>query len=154
MENAENPTKSRRKISRIMKKLLLPIVLCLITCVVYAQTGAPHGGFFESTPNPYSTANQNAISDGWYEATILYTSHTGHKATYTLNVRVERLCVVAIDFGNGGSVHKGYNNSGYYYRGGGLSFERDRNGYVVAASTIVTVSYDNGGWQQFNIYIQ
>ncbi len=135
-----------------MQKLFFSLVICFITSVVYAQTGVPCGGYFEAIPS--YTKYKDAISDGWYEATILYTSHTGHKATYVLDVKVEHLCVVAISFGNGGSVHKGYNNSGYYYRGGGLSFERDRNGNIVAASTTVTVSYDNGDWQQFNIYIQ
>ena len=85
---------------------------------------------------------------------IKYTSHTGQESTYQLNVKVERLVVVAIDFGNGGYVHKGSNNSGYYYRGGALYFQRDEYGNVVSAYATVDINYDYGGWQKFQILIQ
>ena len=87
-------------------------------------------------------------------ATIEYTSNTGLRATYTLNVAVEQLCVIAIDFGNGGSVHKDRNNSGYYYNGGGLYISRDNYGNVISASTTVRITYDNGSWQRFDIFIE
>lgn len=81
------------------------------------------------------------IDNGWYEATVKYsTSNTYTKSTYTLKVKVEYNSVTKIDFGNGGSVHSGYNNSGYYYSGGHLSFERNFNNEIVAATTRVTVS--------------
>ena len=137
-----------------MKKIIILVLGMLFAHITYSQTGAPHGGYYQSTPNPYHPANQNAIADGWYMATIDYTSNTGHKATYTLKVAVEDLCVVAIDFGNGGYVHKGRNNSGYHYRGGGLYFSRDLYGNIVSASTTVTITYDNSSWQQFDIYIE
>lgn len=126
------------------------LILSLICCAnnVSAQ------GYYQSVPNPYHPANQSAIKDGRYEAIVQYSSHTGHRATYTLDVQVEQLCVVAIIFPNGGYVHKGRNNSGYYFQGGGLYFERDRYGNVIAASTTVYIKYDNGGWQKFEIYIQ
>ena len=141
-------------LSFLRRKLFLLIALLLFSGFVYSQSGAPYGGYYESVPNPYHPANQNAIENGWYEAIIQYSSNTGHRATYTLDVKVEQLCVVAILFPNGGSVHKGHNNSGYYYQGGGLYFERDRYGNVVAASTTVYIKYNDGDWQKFDIFIQ
>ncbi len=85
------------------------------------------------------------IKDGWYEATVKYSNYnTGTYATYTLDVKVEYGSVVRIDFGNGGSVHSGYNNEGYLYTGGYLNFERDYIGDIIAATTSVTVSDDDG----------
>ena len=130
-------------------KFLLVLSLCININNIYAQRS-----FFDAVPNPYHPANQNAIQDGWYEAIIKYTSHTGQESTYQLNVKVERLVVVAIDFGNGGYVHKGSNNSGYYYRGGALYFQRDEYGNVVSAYATVDINYDYGGWQKFQILIQ
>ena len=56
-----------------------------------------------------------SIDDGWYKAIVM----TGY-SKYRLNVKVEYDRVVAIDFGNGGSVHTGMNNEGYTYGGGYL----------------------------------
>lgn len=96
----------------------------------------------------------NKIDDGWYEATVNYSNYkTGTNATYTLNVKVEYGVVAKIDFGNGGSVHSGYNNEGYIYTGGYLSFEKNYNGDIVAATTTVTVS-DENGMRYFKIRIQ
>jgi len=65
----------------------------------------------------------SAISNGWYNATVkYYNPNTDTQSTYSLSVRVENDAVTAIDFGNGGSVHSGYNNSGYSYSGGRLTF--------------------------------
>jgi hypothetical protein len=130
-------------------KILLVLSLCINANNIYAQRS-----FFDAVPNPYHPANQNAIQDGWYEAIVHYSSHTGQESTYKLNVKVENLVVVVIDFGNGGYVHRGPNNSAYHYRGGGLYFERNQYGEVVAASTTVDIYYDYGGWQKFQIYIQ
>ena len=53
------------------------------------------------------------IENGWYQATVQYNNYkTGTNSTYTLNVKVEYNNVTVIDFGNGGSVHTGYNNEG------------------------------------------
>lgn len=88
----------------------------------------------------YPPAKTAGISDGWYEATVKYSnSNTYTRSTYTLNVQVEADRVVKIDFGNGGSVHSGYNNSGYYYSGGYLDFQYDYNRNIVGATTRVTV---------------
>lgn len=82
----------------------------------------------------------SGVEDGWYEATVKYSnSETYTRSTYTLNVEVESNRVVKIDFGNGGSVHSGYNNSGYYYSGGNLNFQYDFNRNIIGATTRVTV---------------
>ncbi len=88
-----------------------------------------------------STEALQNIENGWYEATVSYFNpKTFTKSNYRLNVKVEYNRVTAIDFGNGGSVHAGYNNSGYSYSGGTLSFRRDYSGNIVSASTRVTIT--------------
>ena len=98
----------------------------------------------------------NSIDNGWYVATVsYYNSKTFHRATYTLNVYVEYNNVTKIDFGDGGSVHSGYNNSGYMYSGGYLSINKDYSGNIQSATTNVTVSYyDPYYTQTFDITIK
>ena len=62
-------------------KILLVLSLCINANNIYAQRS-----FFDAVPNPYHPANQNAIQDGWYEAIVHYSSHTGQESTYKLNV--------------------------------------------------------------------
>ena len=110
-------------------------------------------------PNVYSTPVDTkqhvyGIKDGWYSAKVQYTNYnTGTNATYTLKVYVQYNSVIKIDFGNGGSVHSGYNNEGYIYSGGSLYFETDRNGNITAATSTVTIS-DNSGIRYFKIRIE
>lgn len=93
----------------------------------------------------------NQIENGNYEAVVYYSSTTGQKSTYELVVTVTNDVVTAIHFGNNGSVHSGYNNSGYTYSGGSLTFSRDYNGNIISASTTVKVTYYNGTIQYFQI---
>ena len=86
----------------------------------------------------------NQIENGNYEAVVYYSSTTGQKSTYELIVTVTNDVVTAIHFGNSGSVHSGYNNSGYTYSGGQLSFSRDYQGNITGASTTVKVTYPRG----------
>jgi hypothetical protein len=96
----------------------------------------------------------SGIKDGWYSATVKYSNYkTYTNSTYTLDVQVQYNSVTKIDFGNGGSIHSGYNNSGYTYSGGYLSFERDFNQNIVAATTTITV-YDNGNTKTYNVRIE
>ena len=83
-----------------------------------------------------STASYySGIDNGWYSADVV----VGYQ-TYTLSVYVENNSVTKIDFGNGGSVHSGYNNSGYLYSGGQLRFNKDYSGNIIGARTTVTVT--------------
>jgi hypothetical protein len=94
------------------------------------------------------------IDDGWYTAKVgYYNNSTFTRATYSLDVKVEYNSVTAIDFGNGGSVHSGYNNSGYTYYGGSLYMEKNYQGQIVAATTKVTVS-DSDGTRSYDIRIE
>lgn len=143
---------------RLLKILFVFLALCLPN-VAFSQLvgGSPS---FETLPNPYHPANQSRQSsqnngfDGWIEATIQYSSNTGHHATYTLDVAIQDFRVVAIDFGNGGYIHTGQNNSGYVYQGGELYTTQDIYGNITSMYTTVRISYQNGSWQVFNITIE
>lgn len=111
-------------------------VLCLVTQEVKGQF-----------------VSYNQIENGKYEATVYYSSSTGHRAKYQLVVTVFNDAVTAIHFDNNGSVHSGYNNEGYSYSGGSLSFSRDYNGKITGASTTVEVRYSNGTKLLFKIEI-
>ena len=94
------------------------------------------------------------IEDGWYEANVKYANYqTSTYRTYTLDVKVQYNRVVAIDFGNGGSVHTGYNNSGYTYSGGTLYFETNYAREIIAATTTVTI-FQGNQTQRFDIRIE
>ena len=137
-----------------MKKILF---LILFPVLVNAQSGGsivlPDAGLSPSGVL-WNAVTESSIPDGWYASTVkYYNTSTGTKATYTLNVKVEYNKVVMIDFGNGGSVHNGYNNEGYIYSGGLLSFEYNSRGNIVGAETDVSIS-DSDGYRKFNIFIE
>ena len=101
----------------------------------------------------HSLTLQN-IEDGWYEANVTYNNpNTYQRSNYQLSVKVENNRVNTIDFGNEGSIHAGYNNSGYTYYGGNLSFQRDFNGQISSASTQVSVT-DSNGTRYYDVKIQ
>jgi hypothetical protein len=118
-----------------MKKLLVLLLLLVIPFFSFERT-------------------IDGIEDGWYRATVVYfNTSTYTRSTYTLNVKVEWDRVVAIDFGNGGSVHSGYNSSGYIYGGGYLYFSRDYDYNIISATATVTVT-DGSDYSTFNITIE
>jgi hypothetical protein len=95
------------------------------------------------------------IGDGRYKATVKVFNHSSYsRNTYTLVVEVRNDRVVSIEFDNGGSIHDGYNNSGYRYSGGTLQFERDYGGSVRAATATVTQVLDNGSYRTYDIRIE
>jgi hypothetical protein len=98
-------------------------------------------GFSNNDVPAIETTKAANIQDGWYKATVsYYNSSTYQRSNYTLDVKVQYNRVVAIDFGNGGSVHSGYNNSGYTYSGGILSFQRDySSGQITSATARVSI---------------
>jgi len=79
---------------------------------------------------------------------------TGTNSTYKLNVYVQYDKVTKIDFGNGGSVHTGYNNEGYLYSGGTLYFDTDYQGTISSATATVTISDNNGSMHTYKITIE
>jgi hypothetical protein len=111
-----------------MKKTLLSIFL--ITSLL-----APSSSHALVSPALSNVANRTSIDDGWYSAIVKYMNpNTYTTSKYRLNVKVQYNRVVAIDFGNGGSVHSGFNNEGYFYTGGTLS--SDYSGNVTATVSV------------------
>lgn len=132
-----------------MKRLILLVGFLIIPLSAFTSPDVKHT--VESQTNSSLLTN---IEDGWYEATVKYFNYsTGTRSTYTLNVKVEYNRVTMIDFGNGGSVHSGYNSSGYIYSGGNLSFTRDYDYNVVGANTTVRISLENGNTITYNVDI-
>lgn len=127
-----------------MKKIIL------VTCITVLLGGIP---LCSSAQVPFTTYKsiKNILENGLYEATVYYSSSTGQRSKYTLNVKVVDDHVTAIYFGNNGSVHIGYNNEGYSYSGGTLSFSKNYNGEITGATTLVQIKYSNGTVQQFKI---
>ena len=95
--------------------------------------------------------NEVILDDGVYELTVHCESHTGLNKNYLLDVRIKNDQVTQIYFSNGGSVHNGYNNSGYTWRGGGIEWRTDWYGNVTGGKAIIQVDYGNGQWQLFTI---
>jgi len=114
------------------------VLLALCTTVVlsgYCQVGKSAALDYPINPNGAR------IEDGWYKATVEYHNlNTLTKSTYTLDVEVNHVKVSRIDFGNGGSVHDGVNNSGYFYSGGLLHLFVDREGNAIKSETTVTIT--------------
>lgn len=129
-----------------MKSIFLTITLVFTLSLLQAQDFSP-------VPNA-AELDVKTIDNGWYDASVAYYNpSTYQRSNYTLSVKVEYDRVTVIDFGNGGSVHSGYNNSGYTYTGGSLTMKRDYEGNIVAATTRVSVS-DSNGTRTFDITIQ
>lgn len=124
-----------------MKNVLLILIILVSYVPSSVSQVVPRNGQNYRITYPAPT---QGIKNGWYQATVKYfNSNTYTRSTYTLNVEVEYNRVVKIDFGNGGSVHSGYNNSDYYYSGGQLMFQYDYNRNIIGATTRVTVQKGN-----------
>ena len=138
-----------------MKKTFIVILLSLCSYATYAQgyitlpsiqyqttkptQNYPNGQLY--LPDISYDRIDNILKDGWYEATVTYNnSNTGRKSVYTLNVKVFDDRVTSIRFGNEGSLHSGFNTSGYTYSGGNLSFYQNNEGTIIAADTKVDIS--------------
>jgi hypothetical protein len=123
--------------------IVLFITILLLFSIISKGTSTPESGHYQS------------IKNGWYEATVsYYNPNTFRSSSYILDVKVEYNRVVQIDFGNGGSIHSGYNNSGYIYGGGNLSLQRDYSGNILGATTKVIVTYNNGTLITYNIELE
>lgn len=86
-----------------MKKLILLLALLTGLPIANARPKAPLAPHFQ-------TVRQQSIPDGWYKATVEYYNYKTHfRNTYILKVKVVYGTITVIDFGNGGSVHSGYN---------------------------------------------
>lgn len=134
-------------------KSLKHLFVSVLFCITYTSVGIENN----STPLPELTSTLSSdIDNGWYTARVeYYNSKTYTRATYTLNVYVEYNSISKIDFGDGGSVHDGYNNSGYSFYSSSLRLNKDYNGNVRSATADVTVTYYNPYYTQtFDITIE
>ena len=92
------------------------------------------------------------LEDGWYTCKVAYSSSSSYiRSTYSLPVKVQYGQVVEIEFGSGGSVHSGYNNSGYTFSGGTISLEKDYSGKIIGGTSTVTIRENNGGSKRYEI---
>jgi len=129
-----------------MKKVLILIALIISTNFVLAGAIYPKQSFCDQ--------KTLGIPNGWYKATVEYYNYnTGTRSTYTLKVKVMYDRVVAIDFGNGGTVHDGYNNENYVYGGGYLDYVTDYNTQEITSATATVTITDTSGVRSFKILI-
>ena len=129
-----------------MKRLIITLSI-VIAFISTSTTVKAQYLYYEPISKPVT------IEAGWYKALVKYNNtRTFTKSNYTLKVKVEYGKVTAIDFGNGGSVHTGYNNEGYIYSGGTLSYEKNYQGEITGASCRVMVS-DSDGIKYYDISI-
>lgn len=133
-----------------MKKVLL-IVFSIFACIsiepIQAQ-GFTYTPFFNVTSR---NLFEVILDDGIYEVQVEYQSHTQHRAVYKLMVKIQNDNITQIYFGDGGSVHTGYNNSGYTWRGGGIQWTRNWDGTIIGGKAVIQITYTNSGWQLFTI---
>lgn len=92
------------------------------------------------------------IKNGDYTANVGYYSYTGHKARYTLRVKVENGYISVIYFEDGGYLHT--NSDSYYFDGGKLSPIRDQKGTLIAAEGEVIITDKKNRKILFEIVIQ
>lgn len=95
-----------------------------------------------------------SIENDLYKSKLQYYNYsTDESGTYTLKVRVEYNAVKEVDFGDGGAVYDGYNNSDYSWSGGYLSFSSNYQGQVESSSANVTIYGSNVSIRIFDITI-
>ena len=138
----------RRSQYLITMKRLLIIIFCLGIWTAPAAAQVYYTPFFRTTTRNLS---QIILENGIYKLPVQYESNTGHNATYILNVKIQNDKITCIYFDNGGSVHDGYNNSGYTWDGGGIKWDTDWNGNIQSGIAIIQVRYHDGGYQLFTI---
>lgn len=137
-----------------MNKYSIITILCIFTIsfgakaqgITYLPSTTSSSSYYDyptfSSPRPRSSIPSRMLKDGYYEATVLYSSYTGHQATYDLVVKVVDDRVVSIYFDDDEYIHTGKNNSGYHYRGGSLSPVYNNRGDIIALSGMVE-TYQN-----------
>lgn len=110
---------------------------------------------YEPLPPAGKTNYSRHVEDGVYNATVYYMNvGNSYSAKYTLKVSVSYGRVTKIDFGNGGNVHTGFNNEGYTYSGGELTYKRDNNYDIVSGTASVTIMDPDIKIKRFTIVIQ
>lgn len=128
-------------------------LLLLLPLITLGLPSAKAQIFLEYEPI-YESNHQFMLEDGNYQAIVIYQSHTGHRATYSLAVTVVRDKVVAIHFPNGGYIHKDADlfTDNYSWSGGRLNVDsRDFEGNItsVKADIQLTLRSQQDGIKRF-----
>lgn len=139
-----------------MKKLLniFGIAILLYLGVIPSQAQTYDPPFVSFTPVldvTHRNLREVILEDGVYELVVNCDSSTGSSARYVLDVRIQNDTITHIYFDNGGSVHNGWNNSGYSWNGGGIKWSTDYYGDITGGLAVIQVTYQNGRWQLFTI---
>jgi hypothetical protein len=120
-----------------MKKLIILTGVIFSLSFGYSLDAYAQYQIYEPIPSIYG----KKVNDGNYKATVRYTNYaTNYKATYSLKVQVRYGRVTAIYFEDGGSIHSGFNNSGYLYQGGTIQYSYDSDGDITSAVAKVTIT--------------
>lgn len=139
-----------------MRRLFL-FLMMLVTLTTIQLKAQSYSDIFTTYTPIFSVTQRNLdqviLDDGIYSMKVDYESNTGHKATYVLDVTIRRDNVVRIDFGNGGCVHQGPNNSNYTWYGGGIRWLLDFEGNIQGGLSTIQVNGPDGQWQLFTIRI-
>ena len=137
-----------------LKSLLLGITLAIFATVTPVIAQIPLVSYTDVFETTQRNLRQVILDDGIYELVVDYESHTSHRTRYVLEVRIQNDNVTAIYFDNGGSVHSGWNNSGYSWSGGGIRWNTDYYGNITSGYAVIQVTYQGGGWQLFTVRLQ
>lgn len=137
-----------------LKSLLLGITLAIFATVTPVIAQIPFVSYTPVFETTQRNLRQVILDDGIYELVVDCESHTSHRARYILEVRIQNDNVTAIYFDNGGSVHSGWNNSGYSWSGGGIRWSTDYYGNITSGYAVIQVTYQGGGWQLFTVRLQ
>lgn len=138
---------------RIVLGFFLFIAFISMSEVNAQSINLPLATYIPSLPVSYRNISEIVLEDGVYEVVVEYESSSSHSATYKLDVYIKNDTVERIYFNNGGSLHSGYNNSDYTYRGGGIYFKTDYEGNIIGGEAKIQVTYNNNTWQYFIIHI-
>ena len=136
-----------------MKKLflLLLLIIGVSASPVEAQTFR-YGS--RNTQPTHRNLSEVVLEDGIYTLTVKYESKTGHRATYTLNVKIQRDVVKCIYFDNGGYIDVNVARSNNQaWLGGGFVWDVDSYGRISGGRAVVTIGSGPTPDQTFTILL-
>lgn len=135
-----------------MKKIFLIVLfLGFLSIPVDAQIVR----FGSGTPQPtHRNRSDVMLENGIYTVKVKYESSTGHRAMYTLDVKIHQDVVKCIYFDDGGylDVNVARNNN-MAWLGGGIEWEVDYYGNIESGKAVVTINKGASPYQTFTIYI-
>ncbi|MBO5919326.1 MAG: hypothetical protein J6Q34_02395 [Bacteroidales bacterium] len=135
-------------------KLFLFSILAMLLFTSNQATAQNYLPFVSHTP-VFDVTQRNLreviLDDGVYTLPVEYQSNSTSYERYTLNVKIQNDQITHIYFDNGGYLHRGSNNSGYTWSGGGIRWNVDYNGNIRSGIAKISIKYSGGRWQLFTI---